>query len=353
LQFIETILFGGKVILKNKDGRQADIQELNRLLTLGPTAKQRFLIERELKCLVSGDRNEQNSAYYLDFKYKDNQNWVVLHDLRIEHRGRVAQIDHLLINRFLDIFVLESKNYYYGVKISEEGEFLLWDGKTYQAIESPFEQNQRHILALQQAIDDRKLAPSRLGFAIPTSCRNYILVAPTSKLIKPPTASFDLSTVVKADAFVSLVTKWMEKKSIVEAPKIIGTDTLREFGEKLVRLHRPGTIDYVAKFGLKEAIASPPVAQSPIVAMPEPPIYTPKTDSDATKLVCKKCQSEKLAIAYGKFGYYFKCAACEGNTPIKISCGKDGHSERIRKEGQHFFRECAECGSSRVYFVNP
>jgi hypothetical protein len=46
---------------------------------------------------------------------------VVIHDLRIEHRGRVAQIDHLLINRVLDIFVLESKNYYYGVKISEEG----------------------------------------------------------------------------------------------------------------------------------------------------------------------------------------------------------------------------------------
>jgi len=109
------------VILKSKDGRQADIQELNRLLTLGPTAKQRFLIERELKCLASGERNEQNSAYYLDFNYKDSQNWVVIHDLRIEHRGRVAQIDHLLINRFLDIFVLESKNYDYGVKMSEEG----------------------------------------------------------------------------------------------------------------------------------------------------------------------------------------------------------------------------------------
>ena len=34
------------MILKSKDGRQADIQELNRLLTLKPTAKQRFLIER-------------------------------------------------------------------------------------------------------------------------------------------------------------------------------------------------------------------------------------------------------------------------------------------------------------------
>ena len=57
------------MILKEKDSRQSDVQELNRLLTLNPTAKQRFLIERELKCLKSGDRNEQNSAYYLDFSY--------------------------------------------------------------------------------------------------------------------------------------------------------------------------------------------------------------------------------------------------------------------------------------------
>jgi hypothetical protein len=146
------------MLLKSKDGRQEDIQELNRLLTQKVTVKQRFEIERELKCLLSGERNEKNSAYYLDFSYKNSINWALIHDLRVEHRGWVAQIDHLLINRFLDIYVLESKNYYYGVKITDEGEFLVWDGKGYQAIESPYEQNQRHIHALQQAIDDSEAA---------------------------------------------------------------------------------------------------------------------------------------------------------------------------------------------------
>jgi hypothetical protein len=52
-------------------------------------------------------------------------------DLRIEHRGRVAQIDHLLINRWLDIFVLEPKNYDYGVKIREEGGARLgWEDRS-------------------------------------------------------------------------------------------------------------------------------------------------------------------------------------------------------------------------------
>ena len=341
------------MILKNKDSRQADIQELNKLFALKLTAKQRFFIERELKCLVSGDRNEQNSAYYLDFRYKDSQNWAVIHDLRIEHRGRVAQIDHLLINRYLDVYVLESKNYYYGVKITEEGEFLVWDGKSYQAIESPYEQNQRHIQALQQSIADRNLAPNRLGFTIPVNFRNIILVAPTSKLMKPSSAPFDLSALIKADAFVSAVDKEMDKKSVVEVAKIIGSDTLREFGEKLVRLHRPGSIDYVAKFGLKEVEEAQTVSVAPIVATPEASAYAPSLLSAGNKPACKNCQSENLTIIYGKFGYYFKCAACDGNTPIKITCGKDGHSERIRKEGQRFFRECSDCGSSKLYFINP
>jgi len=44
------------MILKNKDDRAEDIQELNRLMSLNISSKQRFLIERELKCLMSGNR---------------------------------------------------------------------------------------------------------------------------------------------------------------------------------------------------------------------------------------------------------------------------------------------------------
>lgn len=341
------------MILKSKDSRQDDIKELNRFIGLKITAKQRFLVEKELKCLVSGERNEQNSAYYLDFSYKDSQNWAVIHDLRIEHRGRVAQIDHLLINRFMDVYILESKNYYYGVKITEEGEFLVWDGKGYRAIESPYEQNQRHIQALKQAIEDRSLAPRRLGFAIPISYRNVVLVSPTSKVLKPKAATFDLSSVIKADALVSSAAKDVDSKSIVEAPKIVASDTLREFGERLVRLHRPGTINYAAKFGLENAEYVQSSAVASVVAMPEPPSYTPAQEVKVDKPVCKSCKSGKISIVYGKFGYYFKCGDCDGNTPIRITCGNDGHNERIRKEGQTFYRECSDCGSSSVYFVNP
>lgn len=341
------------MLIKSKDGRLEDIRELNRLLTLDITAKQRSSIERELKCIVSGERNEQNSAYYLDFRYKDSPHWALIHDLRIEHRGRVAQIDHLLINRFLDVYVLESKNYYYGIKITDEGEFLVWDGKGYQAIESPFEQNQRHIQALQSSIEDRNLGPKRLGFDIPIGYRNIVLVSPTSKVLKPNAATFDLSLVIKADAFVSVVSKDIDRKSIIEAPKIIGSDTLRDFSEKLARLHRPGSIDYAAKFGIGNNGKINDVQAATIVATPAAPSYSSGSCESADKPACKHCKSLNLAVTYGKYGYYFKCGDCSGNMPIKLACGNIGHNEWIRKEGNNFFRECAECGSSSVYFVNP
>lgn len=88
------------MIFKQKDSRDNDINELNRLLMLDLTAKQRFLVERELKCLQLGERNEKNSAYYLDFGYKDSKNWALLHDLRIDHRGGWHRLTTCLLTVF-------------------------------------------------------------------------------------------------------------------------------------------------------------------------------------------------------------------------------------------------------------
>lgn len=269
----------------------------------------------------------------------------------------MAQIDHLLINRFLDVFVLESKNFYYGIKVTPEGEFLVWNGKAYQAIESPIEQNNRHVLALSTSVEDRNLAPRRLGFAIPVTYHNVVLISPTSKIIRPESAPFDLSALQKADAFTSAADKMMEKKSILEAPKIIGSDTLFEFAAKLARLHRPGSFNYAAKFGVHETAL--PQAATPTV---EPPMPAEQATTSLPMVAeapvayaqpaCRECGGVNLLIQFGKFGYYFKCADCSGNTPIKISCGKNGHKERIRKDGPTFFRECQDCGTCSLYFQN-
>lgn len=301
------------MILKQKDNRNEDIQELNRLLTLNISAKQRFLVERELKCLLSGNSGESNSAYYLDFKYKDSKNWAVIHDLRIEHRGLVAQMDHLLINRFMEIYVLESKNYFYGIKITDTGEFMAYTGKTYQGIESPIEQNNRHIELLQKTINDRNLGPKRLGISLPITFKNHVLVAPNARIDRPKHNRFDTSSVAKADAFVTLIHNEIDKMSVIStfavATKLIGSETLEEFGQKLVRLHRQGAINYSAKFGIDESAVA--IQAQTVEKSATPP---PKNGGK----VCQKCGTpiEKKVVFFcninkEKFKGQIVCRECQ------------------------------------------
>ena len=302
------------MILKKKDHRTEDIQELNRLLSLNISSKQRFLIERELKCLMSGNSGESSSAYYLDFRFKDTANWAVIHDLRIEHCGMVAQIDHLLINRFLEIHVLESKNYFYGIRITDDGEFLSYNGKGYQGIESPIEQNKRHIELLQKTINDRNLAPTRLGMSIPISFTNYVLVAPSARIDRPVKQSFDTSMVIKADAYASHLEKEAAKRSVVSvfatATKLVGADTLEEFAQKIIRLHRPGKFNYAAKFGVDENAVQ--AITSPL------PTTKPQENDKATTKTCDQCGTgveEKVAyycrINKAKFNGKILCRDCQ------------------------------------------
>lgn len=327
------------MILKQKDARNEDIQELNRLLSLNISSKQRFLIERELKCLMSGNSGESNSAYHLDFRYTHSKNWAVIHDLRIEHRGLVAQIDHLLINRLLHVHVLESKNYFYGIKITDDGEFLSYNGKGYQGIESPIEQNKRHIDLLQKTIEDRNLAPKRLGISIPISYKNYVLVSPSARIDRPLKQSFDTSMVIKADAFISYLEKELDKDSIgsvLSLTKLIGVDTLEDFAQKIIRLHRPGTFNYAAKFGIDEnSIRATQINQI------SPAATTTKENDKAATRTCDQCgiEIEEKVVYYcrinkAKFNGKALCQSCQKSPvqapPAQGSKGKTGSCESCK-----------------------
>jgi hypothetical protein len=239
------------MLLKHRDGRQAEIRELKGILGLGLGAEQRSAAELELASLLEAEKQEQSLAQYLDFRYEESGNWALIHDLRIEHHLETARFDHLLIDRFLDVYVIESRNFDRGMKITEEGLFMLWDGNGYVAAASPLERNLRQIEVLRQSVGERDLGPRRLGYPIPLKYRNVVLFSAASNLIKPGAAPVDLGAVHTAEEFVSLAGEYMTNKSILDASKMVSYDVLREFGEKLVRLHRRApAVDYFERFGV-------------------------------------------------------------------------------------------------------
>jgi hypothetical protein len=269
------------MIIKEMDPKREEKEQLRELLQGQLSEKQRFLITRQLRNIEAGERGEKDSAYFIDFYFGKSKNWAVIHDLRIEHNGQVAQIDHLVVNRFMVIYVLETKNFHYGLKINPDGEFLVYDGKKYFGIESPLEQNDRHIFLLSKAIDHYNIMPTRLGVVIPPRFVSYVLVSPTSKIIRPSRSKLDTSNVIQSDQAFTKIKKDADDTGASTILKICSSETLEATAKKLARLHRPSKQDYKARFGVKNNIESPK----------EPGRITQEKASHGPSIVCEACSS--------------------------------------------------------------
>lgn len=339
------------MIIKNADDKREALATLEQLLHHpGITSTQQKAIQKELSMLRSGIKGENEAAYQIDFDFKDSQYSIVIHDLRLEINGRVAQIDHLLISRGLITFVLETKHFNAGLKINDNGEFLRWNDykKTYEGMPSPLEQNERHITVLKDAFKTIDM-PTRLGIRLVPTFHSLVVVSSSARIDRPK--KFDTSQLIKADAITTNIQQRVDKLGMVDlfggVARLVSYGTLEDIARKLCALHTPIKVDYKAKFGISDA-GDTNIAHF-VSLQPEEQEGTTKEEHKHT---CRKCGSSNIGIQYGKFGYYFKCLDCDGNTPIKATCDKAGCKARIRKEGNKFFRECAICNSSDLYFTN-
>jgi hypothetical protein len=245
------------MIIKSRDPKDRDIAELDALLKQADAPGKRFLIERELRAMRAGIAGEEDCAYYINFYFGKSDNWCVIHDLRIEHQGSVAQIDHLLINRLFDIYVIESKNFSYDVTINDSGEFTLKKGSRSFGIASPIEQNKRHIFLLEKFIAAHGLAPSRLGIPIVPRYRSVILMSPKSVITRPDRKTFDTDMVIKADTLRTKIDEFVDRMNPLQDLAAIGKlskiKTVAEFAESLQSHHSSTSIDYRKKFGIHPA----------------------------------------------------------------------------------------------------
>lgn len=295
----------------------------------------------------AGFKGEAESTYLINFDFADSPNWAVLHDLRLEHGSRTAQIDHLLINRWMEFFVLETKHFRSGIRINEDGEFLRWNDfrKSYEGMASPLQQNERHIAVLSDVVGEIEL-PNRLGFRIAPTFHSLVLVAPSARIMRPE--QLDTSSVIKADQLKPRIWREIDGPNPVafllkSAARLVSSETVEFVGKQLATLHRrPGAS--VAPVAFASPTRRAQRIEPSLGSMPAPA-------REPLGPACKGCQGHAGAILYGRYGYYFKCDACEANTAIRFTC-KPGHAPRLRKAGDEFHRDCAGCGTSSLFHRN-
>lgn len=284
------------MLIKSADSKESQIAILQNLLSHErvPTEK-RHLIERELKSLSIGTATEKQAAFEIDFYAAPSKNLFVIHDLRLEIGGRVAQIDHVLMNRALEVFVLETKTFGTGISINDRGEFsTFYDGKEV-GIPSPVEQNARHISLLKEAFKQIGL-PKRLGITLQPSFNSVVLVSPKAVINRPKIINFDAS-IIKLDQFFSWYHGKMNEvtlKDTVGILKVCSGETVKNLGEKLLALHKPSRVDYIKKFELGSALLS----KAPVASMRHDreidiDLSAPKSKEE-TQYFCANC---KISIA--------------------------------------------------------
>lgn len=309
------------MLLKSADDKESQVGILKNLLNHERIpADKKQQIEKELRNLTAGIASEKQAAYDIDFYFGPSKNVAVIHDLRLEINGRVAQIDHLLMNRAFDVFALETKTYRSGLSINENGEFTTsYDGREI-GISSPIEQNNRHITVLRDAFKQIGL-PTRLGIPIPPAYHPVVLVSPKGVINRPKKSKIDLNSIVKSDQFFS----WYKEKldetkvsDVVGILKICSSSTIKEVAEKLVALHQPGRIDYIKKFNLADSLLKKEVPAAEVTVAPQSSKAYQGDIKENSRYYCAACRKSIAEVVakfcwnnHQRFGGKAYCRSCQ------------------------------------------
>ena len=315
----------------DKSKRVKLLEELQRSSSLD--AFQRNWLQRELRNLKTGIQGEREAAYYIDHYFDKGENHVVLHDLRFVIDDEVTQIDHLVIARGGNIYLMETKNYACSLIINEQGEFTAEYDYGRFGIASPIEQSLRHERGLRKLLERLDIGARVQKFDF----YHVVMLHPKAIIERPSVKSFDTCNVIKADQFPSWHQKFVDKlgigKLLMTGLNMRSLGTVKEWGEKLMRQHRPADLLALPDFMRPRETARPLATTPTRVFSPAPafapvfkpasapaPVITPRAaqaqaqaqapaprpvqhtaeERPAKKLICAHC-GVKISFAEGKF----------------------------------------------------
>lgn len=322
------------MIIKEPDDRKQQIDILQSLIARPDCpAESRKRIEQEVRNIQSGIRGEEEAAYEMKVRYGQSKNWMVVHDLRVEHNGLVAQIDHLILNRFMEIWVCESKRFSEGVAINEHGEFAAFYGAKPYGVPSPIEQNSRHILILKRLLESGTVKlPKRLGFTINPDLRGLVLVSKNARISRPKAKIAGLECVIKNDQLFKTIDKAIDdNNNPLLVAKIIGSDTLEQLARDIARLHRPAQFNWAGKFGLPE---TPPAATQTKKA----PVASEKTTTPPPQPPAEVAATVPAQAAAVPEKKRLICTAC--TAPITYTVAKFCWTNKKRFGGNAYCMDC-------------
>lgn len=171
--------------------------------------------------LKAGVAAEKQMAHYLDRHFRDSKRFYVLHDVRFEHLGDNAQVDHLVIHPF-GIAIVESKSVASAVRINARDEWERRQGRGWVGMANPLLQAERQGKLLKSLLKSREpdLLDKVLGLAQGTfsmmAVDTYAAISDKGRIER-----YDISQApkaLKADAVPSAIEDAVAGGALAEEP---------------------------------------------------------------------------------------------------------------------------------------
>jgi len=205
--------------------------------------KDKEAIEKEILKVRSGLAGENN----VNFELKNSRlPFLCLHDIRIEYKGYTGQFDFIIIFQEF-ILVIETKNLYGDISIDDEGnffrEYYFKNRKIKEGIYSPITQNRRHVELLREILVDHKYIKI-------CPVHSLIVIANDKTVISKRYAKGDIKKqIVKYDQLRDKLAEFQLEQVVKLSDK-----KMYQIAETILSLHKPITIDYMSKLGIKLAV---------------------------------------------------------------------------------------------------
>jgi hypothetical protein len=307
------------MLIKAADDKTKRLKLLEALqASLALDARQREWLKDEYWRVRKGIEGERDAAFHIDSLLRDGENHAVLHDLRIKVGDDETQIDHLVINRAADFILVETKCFAGDVTINDAGEFTVayGSGKRF-GIPSPIAQSQRHERVLRKLLERLEISGR---FGTEPKFHHVVMLHPKAIIQRPDAKRYDTRNVIKADQFAEWRERYIDAAfsglgALSVAVNFRSAATVKEWGEKLARQHRPDDQLALPEFMQPKPSPSEPAAPAarrataPLVGAPvrEEPALQPApapaaapAEAAAKRLICATC-GVKISYPEGKF----------------------------------------------------
>ncbi|MFG6159477.1 nuclease-related domain-containing protein [Halomonas sp. 1390] len=311
-----------------------------------------------------GHKQEQDVAFQLRREFGEHKQIHVINDLRLEHRGERAQIDHLILHPY-GFIIVESKSIVGEVTVNAAGEWSRSYQGNWMGMPSPIRQAelQKMVLGRLLAANVEKIISKLLGIQGGVGGRDWqVLCAVSSTAIlhrdKMPKKVAD--RVVKTEFLAQKIKDIVGNIAIafIKAKPTFSRRELANIGSFLLEQSRQVGADLVHG----DSAPSTPESAAPIAepaphysASPVPDNASFQSEPAAqaeSLLTCKQCgEAHHLTGMYGQYGYYVKCGRCSTNTSMKQPCPACGwKSVRVSKDGPEYTGSCRKCAKQFLVF---